>query len=82
VTTAITSFSPALDGLRLPDGRAVRDVQHAELYSILGRLDISGFGHHKGRPDNIAAYAAHLEAIAGAAGEAAIAAWMVEKRNI
>jgi hypothetical protein len=80
----IVSFgsSPALDGLRLPDGRKVADVDHGPLYGEFARLGISGFSHAKGRQDNIAAYAAHLEAIAAAAGQAAIAAWMETKRNI
>jgi hypothetical protein len=74
--------SPALDKLLLPSGRLVNDTDHGALYGELAKLDIPGFSHSKGRQDNIAAYAAHLEAIAAAAGTAAIAAWMAEKRSL
>jgi hypothetical protein len=81
--STITTFgtTPALDSLRLPDGRRVGDVPRGEIYSILGGLGIDGFDHHNGLTTNIAAYARHLEKIAGAAGTAAIAAWMAEKRS-
>jgi hypothetical protein len=81
---AITSFgtSPALDNLRVPDGRRVGDLSHAESYSILGGLGIDGFDHRKGLQDNIQAYASHLEKIASEAGQKAISFWMAEKRNV
>ena len=80
----VTSFgnSPALDNLRLPDNRKLGDLDHFQLYAALSTLGIPNFAPTKGRQDNIAAYAAHLEAIADAAGQAAIAAWMAEKRSV
>lgn len=79
----VTTFgtTPALDNLRAPDGRRIGDLEHGEVYSILGGLGVEGFSHGQGRTDNIAAYARHLEKIADAAGQAAIAAWMAEKRS-
>jgi hypothetical protein len=80
----VVSFgsSPALDNLRIPDGRRIGDLSHGEVYAVLGGLGIDGFNHNLGRADAIAAYSRHLEKIAHAAGEAAIAAWMAEKRNV
>jgi hypothetical protein len=81
---SITSFgtTPSLDNLRIPDGRRIGDLSHGEVYAVLSGLGIDGFSHNLGRTDAIAAYSRHLEKIAHAAGEAAIAQWMAEKRNV
>ena len=80
----ITSFgsAPALDNLRLPDNRRIGDLEHSALYAALRTLGIPNFKPTAGRQENVAAYAAHLEAIADAAGREAISAWMATKRNI
>jgi hypothetical protein len=80
----VTSFgsTPALDDLRVPDGRRIGDLSHGEVYTVLGSLGIDGFNHNLGRTDAIAAYSRLLEKIAHTAGEAAIAQWMAEKRSV
>ena len=76
----ITSFSPVLDGLRLPDGRRVSEVDQSTLYGEFGRL-VPNFSHNLGRTDAIASYAAHLQAIHDEAGQAAVTAWLAAKRS-
>jgi hypothetical protein len=70
----ITSFgsTPALDNLRVPDGRRVGDLSHAETYSILGGLGIEGFSHNLGRADAVALYGRFLQSIFDEAGQKAL----------
>lgn len=54
--TTVTSFgtTPALDALRLPDGRKVSEVDQGPLYGEFDRLAVPGFRHQLGRTDAVA----------------------------
>jgi hypothetical protein len=70
-----TSFAKTPhDNLLLPSGK--RLDQEPKLAAVLVGLGISGAGHSKGRVENAAAYAAHLDGIAKAGAEKAVAAWL------
>jgi hypothetical protein len=81
VAQQISSFSPALDELRLPNGQKVSEAEQGFLYGEIARL-VPGFSHNLGRVDAIQKYANHLQAIHDEAGRAAVAAWMAEKRSV
>jgi hypothetical protein len=80
----ITSFgtSPWMNDLRIPDGRKIGDLEHGEVYAVLGSLGIDGFSHNLGRIDAIPKYADHLQSIHDEAGRAAVTAWLAANRSI
>jgi hypothetical protein len=80
VTTTITSFSPALDALRLASGQKVTEADQGFLYSELARI-VPNFSHNLGRADAVALYARHLQAIHDEAGRAAVAAWLAANKG-
>ena len=66
------------DNLLLPSGK--RLAEESKLAAVLVGLGISGAEHSKGRVENAAAYAAHLDAIGQQAAKDAVAAWLESKR--
>jgi hypothetical protein len=66
--------------LRLPGGRKVRDVSEAELYRLLEKMLVPGFGHTNPRNANLELYEKHLNEIAQAAADAAIAHYLDQQK--
>jgi hypothetical protein len=66
----------AHDHLQLPDGRRVGDLRNGEIVGLLTRLGTPGVSPFDGRAANIAAYAAHVDAIKAEAAQNGLAAWL------
>jgi hypothetical protein len=65
-----------LDDLKLPDGRPCSALRGGELVRVLQRLGVPGVSPHNGRSENLAAYAAHVDAIKAEAAQNGLAAWL------
>ena len=77
-----STLEPAAGEMRVPDGRAVKDVTPAEFRRIVSTLDIPGADASMGYIALANAYAAHLAAIGAEAGKKAVAVWLEARRAV
>jgi hypothetical protein len=69
-----TAYSPQ-DHLPLPNGKAIKDVESAQLASLLSSYSVTGVSAANGRSANLQAYDDHLASIRKQAGDNAVTAW-------
>jgi hypothetical protein len=67
------------DGLTLPGGKKPQDYGSGQLASLLVNAGVEGASHEKGRSDNLAAYAKHLDGIRKVAADKAVSDWVASK---
>jgi hypothetical protein len=75
VSQQISSFSPVLDALLLPNGQKCSEADQGFLYGEIARL-VPSFSHNLGRVAAIEKYASHLRGIYDTAGKAAVTAFL------
>jgi hypothetical protein len=67
--------------LKLPDGRAIRELKTHELMPVLDKLRIPNFSHTMSRSAAILLYAEFVEPIAAAGAAKALNEWLAQNRG-
>ncbi len=62
--------------IRLPGGKLVRDTPPTELFNMLAKMNMDGFSHTMAKNRALDLYEQHIEAIAKAAAEKAVADYL------
>jgi hypothetical protein len=69
------------EDLKLPDGRAIRELKTHELMPVLDKLKIPGFDHTLSRSAAVLLYAEFIEPIAAAGAAKALNEWLANNRS-